>query len=108
MQTVIKEYIRDEKSNPRGVCVAVREGDEVYYGFSLCNPEDVYNKAQGIKIALARAAAPAYKLPDVEDRYIKVLKAYENLEARALKYFKDLPYSKVALEEGFRSEDIYL
>ncbi len=108
MQHIIKEYIRDEKSNPRGVCVAVRQNDEVFYGFALCNPEDRYNKAQGLKIALARASADAYKLPDVEDRYIAVLKAYENLEARALKYFKDLPYSKVALEEGFRSEDIYL
>ncbi len=105
MQTVIKQYIRDEKNNPRGVAVAVRENDEVFYGFSLCNPKDKYDKDQGLKIALARAFAPSYHLPDSTDTINTVLKAYEDLESRALRYFKDLQYSQVSLGEGFRLED---
>lgn len=97
MQTVIKTYIRDKSGNPRGVCVAVRENDEVFYGFSLCNPGDKYDKAQGMKIALARAAAPRYQLPKLPARREEVLKGFQNLEGRALKYFKDLKYSQVAL-----------
>lgn len=102
MQTVIKKYIRDEKNNPRGVAVAVRKEDEVFYGFSLCNPGDVYNKDLGLRIALNRADAATYQLPAVDDRLSSVLDAYEDLEARALRYFKDLEYSQVALQEGFR------
>ncbi len=106
-QLLIKQYIRDEKNNPRGVAVAVRENDEVFYGFALCNPEDQYNKEQGLKIALNRAKAPSYKLPNVPERLESVLDAYDDLEARALKYFKDLPYSNVALGEGFRELEPY-
>lgn len=102
MQNVIKEYIRDEKNNPRGVCVAVRENDEIFYGFSLCNPEDKYNKDLGYRIAMNRAQAPTYQLPAVEERCQAVLNAFENLEERALKYFKDLQYSQVALHEDLR------
>jgi hypothetical protein len=103
MQNIIKQYIRDEKNNPRGVTVAVRENNEVFYGFALYNPEDKYDKDRGLKIALARATAPAYQLPNVPDRLESVLKAYDDLEARALKYFKDLTYDQVALGEGFRT-----
>lgn len=106
MQDLIKTYIRDEKNNPRGVAVAVRRNDEIFYGFSLCNPEDVYDKELGLKIAVNRAESPTYLLPGVEDRYVAVLNAYEDLEARALRYFKDLPYSQVALQEGFRPEEL--
>lgn len=105
MQTVIKQYIRDEKKNPRGVAVAVRENDEVFYGFSLCNPKDKYNKDQGLKIALARALAPNYLLPQSGETSDAVLKAYDELQARALRYFKDLEYSKVALDTGFQLEN---
>jgi hypothetical protein len=105
MQEVIKQYIRDEKGNPRGVVVALRKDDEINYGFSLCNPEDLYSKDQGMKIALARANAEAYQLPNVPDRLDSVLKAYEDLESRALKYFKDLDYNQIALGGGFRIED---
>lgn len=102
MQTVIKQYIRDKKGNPRGVAVAVRDNGEVFYGFSLCNPSDRYDKNQGLTIAVSRALAPSYHLPIAENTCKTVLRAYENLEARALRYFKDIPYSNVALGEGFR------
>lgn len=102
MQNVIKQYIRDEKNNPRGVCVAVRDNDEIFYGFSLCNPEDKYDKDLGLRIALNRASAPSYQLPKVEDRNDQVRSAFENLEERALKYFKDLQYSQVALFDSLR------
>lgn len=107
MQNVIKQYIRDEKNNPRGVAVAVRKNDEVFYGFALCNPEDKYDKKQGLKIALARASAPAYQLPNVPERLDSVLKAYDDLESRALKYFKDLTNEQVALGSGFRDIEPY-
>lgn len=102
MQNVIKEYIRDEKRNPHGVCVAVRENDEIFYGFSLCNPLDKYDKELGYKIALARATSPSYQLPLGGKTCDAVLTAFENLEERALKYFKDLQYSQVALHEDLR------
>lgn len=102
MQTVIKQYIRDEKKNPRGVAVAVRENGEVFYGFSLWDRKDKYDKDLGLKIAINRAGSDSYKLPKVEDRCDVVLSAYADLQARALRYFKDLDYSKVALNDGFQ------
>jgi hypothetical protein len=98
-QTVIKQYIRNAQTNqPRGVAVAIRENDEILYGFSLLNTTmDRFEKKLGIDIAIARAKAPSYQLPKVLEREAMVLAAFESLEARALKYFKDLDPSKIKL-----------
>jgi hypothetical protein len=92
MQTVIKEYIRDEKTRqPRGVVIAVRNGDEVRYGFSLLNTVyDRFNKADGLKIAMARAMADSYQLPKVPERRVIVLDALTRIQDRAIRYFKDV------------------
>jgi hypothetical protein len=89
-------YIRNENGAPEGVAIAQRRGDEVFYGFSLHNPIDKWDKNEGIKIAIARSEADTYKLPRVSDRALKVLQAFDHLSNRAVKYFKDLPIENVA------------
>ena len=98
-QTIIKEYIRHpETKQPRGLALAIRVEDEVYYGYSLLNTSmDRFSKELGTKIATKRALSPQYQLPKVQDREAMVLSAFEKLEKRALKYFKDIPADKVAL-----------
>lgn len=100
MQTIIKTYIRDEKTKqPRGIAVAIKNGDTVDYGFSLCNTRlDKWDKKLGTKIAIGRATAPQYQLPGVPEREKAVLDAFERLEKRAIKYFRDLDYDKIALK----------
>jgi hypothetical protein len=95
MRDTITEYIRDEKNNPRGIAVAVRQGDEVFYGYSLHNPVDKYSKTRGLQIALNRAAKKEYDLPDTPERFDAVIERYKSLEKRALKYFKDIPNPEV-------------
>ncbi len=92
-------YIRDEKGNPRGVVVCVRDGDVVNYGYSLVNnKKDKFSKKLGLEIAKARACAEGgYLLPGVRERFFQVNAAFKVLEGIALKYFKDLEPSKVAL-----------
>lgn len=98
METTLINYIRDEKNNPRGVVVAIRDDNEIFYGFSLCNPEDKWDKPLGIKKAIARARAAEYKLPDVLERRQLVFDAIQKIQNRALRYFKDIPEDKVKLE----------
>lgn len=96
MQTLLKEYIRNEKKEPIGMVVALREGQDVYYGFSLLNTtQDRFNKAEGLKIAVARAKAEKYKLPEVPDRLAMVIDGYSKLQERAVRYFKDLDEDSV-------------
>lgn len=99
MQTLLKEYIRNSTTKqPRGVAVAIRKDDEVFYGFSLLNTKmDRFNRTVGLNIAVNRALSDSYKLPDTPDREAMVLASFERLEKRALKYFKDLDPSKVRL-----------
>lgn len=98
-QTLLKEYIRnDETKQPRGVAIAIRQNDEILYGFSLLNTTmDKFNKTIGFNIAKNRALSESYELPTVPERELMVLNAFRRLEARALKYFKDLDPSKVQL-----------
>lgn len=99
MQTVIKQYIRNTQTDqPRGIALAIRVGNEVYYGYSLLNTTmDRFNKDLGTKIAIKRALSPQYQLPKVQEREAMVLAAFNELEQRALKYFKDLDPSNVKL-----------
>ena len=106
MQTVIKEYIRDTNNNPRGVCVAIKDGNQVHYGFSLHNPVDKYDKGHGIMVAIRRALSNGYKLPDVQDRYDAVVERFKSLEKRSLKYFKDVPEENVRIVIGDFLTDI--
>ncbi len=101
METVIKQYIRDEKTKqPRGVAVAVKTSLGINYGFSLINSRyDKWNSNTGTKIALARAnAIGGYQLPSVPERKTAVLAAFQALENRALRYFKDLNEDQVKFE----------
>lgn len=98
METTLINYIRDKQNNPKGVVVAVRDDDEIFYGFSLCNPVDKWDKQLGIKKAIARARASEYKLPDVLDRRQLVFDAIQKIQNRALNYFKDIPEDKVKIE----------
>ena len=108
MQDIIKTYIRNTETNqPKGIAVAIKHEGKINYGFSLCNTRlDKWDKKHGEKIAIARALAPAYKLPAVKDREASVLDAFENLEKRCIKYFKDLPYEDVALKGHLGWEDV--
>ena len=103
-QNIIKTFIRNpENNNPRGIAVAIREGNQLLYGFSLLNTKlDRFDKTLGTNIALKRAYATSYLLPEVEERREAVLSAFAHLQERALKYFKDLDPEQIVI----RSEDI--
>lgn len=92
--TLIK-YLRKKNGEPRGVAVAVREGDRVFYGFSLRNPVDKWNKHKGIEIATQRALAGNYNLPEASNTISEIVAGYRHLSDRAVKYFKDLPKENV-------------
>ena len=108
-QTTLKEYIRiEDTKQPRGVVVAVRVDDEIFYGYSLLNIKlDRFNKALGLQIATNRALSESYALPNTPEREALVIEALGRIEKRALKYFKDLDPAKVSLintEEGGTSK----
>lgn len=93
-KTMIKKYIRDEKRNPHGVVVCVKQEDgKELFGYSLCNPLDKFDKKLGTAIALARATNPklkpeTYLAPLVINRREAVLKSYGEIALAAEKYFK--------------------
>lgn len=99
-QKILKCYIRDSKNNPRGVTIVIRsENDDVSYGFSLVNSNlDTFSKRIGTTIAINRASQPSYELPKIQERETMVLEAYDKLEARALRYWKDLDPDKIKLK----------
>lgn len=89
------------------MAVAIKHEGKVNYGFSLINSRlDNWNKKLGTEIAIRRAMADSYQLPAVEDREKAVLDAFQRLEARAIKYFKDLDYEDVALAGHLGLEDV--
>ena len=97
-QTILKHYIRDEKRNPQGLAVLVRQGDKVSYGFALVNPRlDTFTKKEATQRAIERAMMDKYNLPVVPERESKVLDAYLYLQDRGLRYFKDLDPENVVL-----------
>lgn len=98
-QTLIKEYIRiEDTKQPRGVVVAIRVGDEIFYGYSLLNTKmDRFSKTLGLQIATNRALSDSYGLPNTPEREEIVLEAFKRIEARALKYFKDIDPENVKL-----------
>lgn len=95
MTTILKNYIRDNNRNPQGVVVLIRHKDHYRFGYSLCSPNDKFDKQLGTKIATRRADLPSLAkdealAPLVPDRRRKVLDAYMHLEKRAAKYFKTI------------------
>jgi ribosomal protein L19 len=105
MQTKITKYIRNKKGQPRGVVVAVRNGDEVTYGYSLCHSsKDKWDREKGLQIAEHRALSEKpYLLPKASNTRKVVTDAFQYISNRAVKYFKDLSPEKVAFDsvEGF-------
>lgn len=99
-QKILKTFIRDKNNNPRGVALVIRsEKDEVSYGYSLLNDlRDKFDKKVGTRIALNRANQKSYDLPQVAERESMVLSAFESLQERSLKYWKDLSPEKIALK----------
>lgn len=99
-QTILKTFIRDKNNNPRGVALIIRsENDEVSYGYSLLNDlRDKFDKKVGTRIALNRASQKSYDLPQVSERESMVLNAFESLQERSLKYWKDLSPEKIVLK----------
>lgn len=95
MTNTLISYIRNNKGEPKGVVVAVREGDEVFYGYSLCSPKDKWNKKQGVKIATARALARIYNLPKSSKSCEQIVDSVQRLSNRAVKYFKDVPKENI-------------
>lgn len=98
MQNTLINYIRKNNKQPHGVVVAVRNNNEVFYGYSLCNKVDKWDRKEGIDEAVKKALSGGYDLPVVKKTCKKVLNALEHMERRALKYFKDLPKEKIAFE----------
>ncbi len=108
MNTKITKYIRNKKGQPRGVVVAIRSGDEVTYGYSLCHStKDKWDKKKGIQIAEHRALSDKpYLLPKAPNTQRMVQDAFQYISNRAVKYFKDLPKEKSAFDfEGGYLED---
>lgn len=108
-QTFLKEYIRNPlNKQPRGIVVAIREGDQVLYGYSLLNTKlDRFDKTLGLQIATNRAyAVEGFQLPNTAEREQLVLDGLARIQARALKYFKDIDPAYVAIipTEGGTSE----
>jgi hypothetical protein len=97
IQTLLKEFIRDEKTKmPRGIIVAIRENDEIRYGYSLQNTKlDKFDKNIGLNIAINRAKSPSYDLPNTKEREDMVIAGLIRISERALKYFKDIDQDKV-------------
>lgn len=99
-QNMLRMFIRDEKGNPRGFAVAVRDEFGINYGYSLLNTKmDRFNKELGIKIAVSRATnKKGYLLPETPEREELVMNAFLSLEKRAKKYFKDLDDERISIQ----------
>lgn len=57
------KHLRDEFNTPYATLVAIKDGDKVKIGCSICCPKDHFNKQRGIKIAKERAE---------KDKHVKV------------------------------------
>jgi hypothetical protein len=80
------------------VAIAIKLNGQVFYGYSLCNPCDKYNKEFGINIAVNRALADQYSLPESPETIRTIVAKFKNLEARALRYFKDLAPENIVFD----------
>lgn len=83
--TTIKEIFKDRKGRPKGVIIAVSDGDEVRIGHSMCDfRHDNFDKHLGTKIAYNRAIKGSKKeIPKT------VKKVMPRFYGRCERYFKD-------------------
>ncbi len=95
MEHTLIRYIRNKKGRPHGVVVALRDNNEVCYGYSICNPVDRWDRHEALERAINRALEREYELPTAPNTIKKILEGYDNLSKRAVKYFKDLPREMV-------------
>lgn len=89
MKNEIISYIRDDQRTPYGVVVAIKDGGEIRYGFSMCNPKDKWDKHRGIKIARSRALSHDFLLPISKKKQFAITSSLYKLKERAIKYFKN-------------------
>lgn len=91
-QNVLIEYKRNKQNQPVGVMVAIGRHA---LGWSLCSPNDKFDKHLGLHIALHRAAQAAELGPDkISKNYLSkiphsMLDLYDKMYHRARLYFKN-------------------
>ena len=86
--SILKRYVRIDR-DPIGCVVAVKEGDDVKVGWSLCNKKDQFNKFMAEKIALGRAQHNADSVGSVPQRLQKEMyEAVEYMRNRAKRYWR--------------------
>lgn len=94
MKNILKIYIRDENKNPKGVAVMVRKKNgQKLFGYSLCCPQDKFDKKIGTEMAILRAKERKLKpdsalVPLVPSRRLQICEAYVRLEQMGESYFK--------------------
>ena len=71
----------------KGTVVVFMKDNELFYGWSLCNDKDQFDKKIGTFVALQRALS-VMKGKDVEGPIIDLTDEMEDLQERALRYFK--------------------
>ena len=96
MKNTIKQYLRNPFTNaPFGVVVVINDLGKLKFGFSLCSPNDHFDKKLGTEIAINRATSDKLEenqffAPTVPERRTLIAYSYRILEERARKEF-DLP-----------------
>lgn len=76
-QLDLKQYIRDANNNPIGVMVAKFYKDNYCIGYSICHPNETYNKELGLKIAIGRMNCKRLLKPKRLDVLVHLSKFYE-------------------------------
>lgn len=77
----------------RGTLCAVKDGDEIWMGSSICSKKDQFRKDMGRILATKRAEEG--KVQSEFHRHGYNRSVLKDFETRTLRYFKDTPYSKV-------------
>lgn len=87
MKNILVSYLRDNKSNPRGVLVALKRQDgTIGINYSFCRKSDRFQKEIGLKIAMGRAIVNN----DNSFQYCphEVFKRISEFVKRSSKYYK--------------------
>jgi hypothetical protein len=81
-EAFLKRFIREEKTRrPIGVAVLIDCENPPLLGYSLCAPNDQFDKKLGTAIALARATSGKSCFPDVDSRQKLVTIAWDQLKS---------------------------
>lgn len=91
MKNILTKFVRERKTKrPIGVVVAISDGNEISYGWSLCRVKaDVWDKKFGTQLAIERAVPiDVLALNALENRVPRtVSKELTNMVHRARSYF---------------------